>query len=750
MRVHARGAVQGVGFRPFVFRLAQELDLRGFVLNSPQGAMIEVEGFSSDTGCFLSRLRSELPSPAFLTGLESSVLDPVGYRKFEILKSEASGVRTAYVLPDIATCPECMQEVRDPNDRRYRYPFTNCTRCGPRYSIVRGLPYDRPNTSMRGFAMCRACLREYEDPHDRRFHAQPTACPDCGPQLEFWTSAGKVLARGDYALAQAAERIRMGEIVAVKGIGGFHLMVDARNEGAVHRLRDRKRREAKPMAVMVPNLEAARQCAWLDPLEEGLLTSPEAPIVLALARLSEIAPSVAPENPNLGVMLPYSPLHHLLLDELGFAVVATSGNLSEEPICIDEREALSRFAGIADCLLVHNRPIVRPIDDSVARVMAGRAVVLRRARGYAPLPIPLEGAKAGVLGVGAHLKNAVALSIAGSVVVSPHVGDLDNLSTRQRMEEEAKSLVRLYEARPSCIAHDLHPDYASTRFAESLETSHAPVQHHVAHAAACLGENELKEPALVVSWDGTGYGADGSVWGGEFFVVDRQEVRRVGCLKPFVLPGGELAVKEGRRSALGAVYTAFGEEGLGWLSHWIHRAFEPQETRGVLSMLRTGLRCVPTTSAGRLFDACAALGADINVSRFEGDAAMRFEALALGIEGVPYPFAIAERDGTIELDWTPALAELLRDLSKSLSPSTISARFHEGLAEGIVGVAMKVGLLPVALTGGCFQNRRLLEDTWARLEAVGHRPYSHQRLPPNDGGIAFGQVVCVLRGMRLT
>ncbi|HTQ11259.1 MAG TPA: carbamoyltransferase HypF, partial [Fimbriimonadaceae bacterium] len=510
-----RGLVQGVGFRPFVFGLATELGLKGYVTNSAQGAEIEIEGSPKDLDRFLARLPEELPSPGFVAGLETQIKEIRHFREFSIKPSQEGGSKTATMLPDIATCPKCLAEMSDSNDRRYRYPFINCTHCGPRYSILLRLPYDRPNTTMREFAMCEACRAEYEDPRDRRFHAQPIACPVCGPQIELWDPPGRVVAaRGD-ALLQAAEMLRNGAILALKGIGGFHLMVDARNEVAVSRLRERKRRFAKPLAVMVPSLEAARQIAHLAPAEERLLRSPEAPIVLARSKGDRVAPAIAPENPNLGLMLPYSPLHHLLMEELGFPLVATSGNLSEEPICTDETEAVLRFHGIADALLVHDRPIARPVDDSVARVMLDRPTVLRRARGYAPLPIALEGATPGLIAVGAHLKNSVALSLEGAVVVGQHVGDLDNAASRDRMISEVEDLCDLHELSATAVCHDLHPDYASTRYAESLGLPLIPIQHHVAHAAACLAENGLDE-ALAIVWDGTGYGTDGTIWGGEF------------------------------------------------------------------------------------------------------------------------------------------------------------------------------------------------------------------------------------------
>ncbi|MCW5940592.1 MAG: carbamoyltransferase HypF [Fimbriimonadaceae bacterium] len=750
-RILARGAVQGVGFRPFVYVLATELGLNGYVLNSPAGVEIEVEGRRHDLDVFARRLRNELPAPGFLAGLETARLDPVGYTRFEIRPSDPAGARTTVILPDVATCPRCLAEVFDPKNRRHRYPFTNCTHCGPRFSIVLDLPYDRPNTTMRGFRMCPDCLREYQDPRDRRFHAQPNACPVCGPRLELWDPHGHPLTKEDGALLAACTALREGRIIAVKGIGGFHLMVDARNEEAVRNLRARKHREAKPLAVMVADLEAARALAEVGDHEEALLASPETPIVLLRARENELAPSVAPDNPNVGLLLPYSPLHHLLIRELGFPVVATSGNLSDEPICTDEREALARFRGIADLLLVHDRPIARPIDDSVARVMDGRTVVFRRARGYAPLPFAVPGATGGLVAVGAHLKNSVAISIPDAVVVGQHVGDLDHPSTRRRMEEECYDLARLFGVVTDRVVHDLHPDYASTHHAEALGHPRESVQHHVAHAVACRAENELNEPALAIVWDGTGYGVDATIWGGEALSLVGSQVRRVGRLRPFPLVGGDAAVREGRRAALGVLYAMDGNAITERFEDVLGRLFPSHlAVSRFVAVCRSGIACVATSSAGRLFDAAAALGAGIPESRFEGDAAMRFEALAHPFESEePYPIALRETDGLLELDWQPTVEALIENARSRVAPGRIAARFHGALADGIVALAQNAGFEAVLLTGGCFQNRLLTEAACRRLSDEGFRSYLHQRIPPNDGGIAFGQAVAALQGVRL-
>ena len=843
LKLAVRGAVQGVGFRPFVFRLATGLDLTGWVNNSPQGVFIEAEGPRSALEQFLLRLETEKPPRSFIQSLEASWLDAVGFKNFEIRASETGGDKTALVMPDIATCPDCLREILDPANRRHRYPFTNCTNCGPRFSIIEGLPYDRANTSMRSFTMCPQCRAEYDNPHDRRFHAQPNACPVCGPQLELWHPAGEAVFGGHQALRAAARAVWRGQIIAVKGLGGFHLIVAAHDEPAVRRLRERKHREEKPFALMFPSLKSVKAVCEVSPLEDRLLRSPEAPIVL-LKRLStlssQLSTSVAPGNPNLGAMLPYTPLHHLLLAELGFPVVATSGNLSDEPICTDEREALERLRGIADVFLVHNRPIVRHVDDSMLRVMLDRELVLRRARGYAPLPIEVRNAECGmrstaradqpspgygptgarpttapnselralnsktVLAVGAHLKNSVALAVGSQVFISQHIGDLETEPAYAAFRHVIADFEKLYEAVPQIIAADLHPDYLSTKFAlerrpparcePTTRQDHAGsetgaphivrVQHHIAHVLSCMAENEVAPPALGVSWDGTGYGLDGTVWGGEFFVVTDKDVARTAHLRPFRLPGGDQAVKEPRRTALGLLYEAFGGQVFERKDLAPVTAFSGPELATLKTMLAKPLNSPVTTSAGRLFDAVAALVNLRQKIRFEGQAAMELEFAIEGSScqdayplqlvksaeqsraGVPPAQRAQQREQRQEttsvsrcstgagetpalpplvLDWSPMIEAILADTKNGIPIATISARFHNGLAEGIVTVARQAGQDRVVLSGGCFQNRYLLERVVRRLQSEGFRPCWHQRVPPNDGGIALGQVIAALR-----
>jgi len=737
LRLVIRGAVQGVGFRPFVYRLATELGLRGWVLNSVQGVFIELEGEPPTLQRFVKRLYVEKPPRASIQSMEQSVLEPVGYTGFEIRHSEHTGEKTTLILPDLATCPDCLREIFDPTNRRYRYPFTNCTNCGPRYSIIESLPYDRPNTTMKAFNMCARCREEYENPLDRRFHAQPNACPECGPHLELWNEQGGVLAQHDTALRRAAEAIREGHIVAIKGLGGFHLVADARNEQAVSTLRERKRREEKPFALMYPSLHLVRVHCRVNEAEERVLVSPESPIVLLRREQDDVAPSVAPNNLFLGVMLPYTPLHHLLMHELGFPIVATSGNQSDEPICTDEHEALQRLAGIADLFLVHNRPIARHVDDSVVRVLMGRELLLRRARGYAPLPVLVKEPLPPLLGVGAHLKNTVALSVGRQVFISQHIGDLETPQALQAFRRVITDVKALWEHQPQAVACDLHPDYLSTQTAYQMGYSVVPIQHHAAHVLACMAENEVEPPVLGISWDGTGYGTDGTVWGGEFLLVTTASFERFAHLRPFRLPGGDRAVKEPRRSALGVLYELLGERALEVVGH----LFTDSERRLLLHMLRQGIHSPVTTSAGRLFDAVASLVHGRQVVNDEGQAAMELEFLAHRVRSdEAYPFALLDGCPYV-LDWSPTVQAILEDVRSGVEPAQVAVRFHNTLVEMMVAVARRAGLERVALSGGCFQNAYLTERAVRRLSEAGFRPCWHQRVPPNDGGIALGQVV---------
>lgn len=715
LRIHIQGVVQGVGFRPFIYRLARELRLNGWVQNASRGVEIEVEGVLSALEIFLSRIPQDKPAQSYLLSLEHVYLDPHGYRGFEIRNSETTGAKTALILPDIATCPQCLAEINDPANRRYRYPFTNCTHCGPRFSIIEALPYDRAHTTMKIFPMCPACRAEYEDPGDRRFHAQPNACPDCGPQLALWDTAGNLLAQRDPALQAAVEAIRAGRIVAVKGLGGFHLIADAANPESVARLRERKHREEKPLALMFPDLAQIRMFCRVSAPERQLLLSPQAPIVLLQKRIpdeGEVAPpfqlasNLAPGNPSLGVMLPYTPLHHLLLQALGRPVVATSGNISDEPICIDEREALRRLQNIAGLFLVHNRPIRRHVDDSIVRLMAGRELLLRRARGYAPLPVTLPDPLPPALAVGAHLKNTIAAAVGKQVFISQHIGDLETEAAYDAFREAIGSLTGLYEHPPAYLAADQHPDYTSTRYAREQGKPLLQVQHHYAHILSCMAENELTPPLLGISWDGTGYGPDNTIWGGEFLLIREDGYRRAGCLRPFRLPGGEQAVREPRRSAAGVLFEMSGEI-LPPANN--DDTFSPAERTILLQMLRRGVNAPFTSSMGRLFDAVASLTGLRQFNRFEGQAAMELEFL---IEETAsddyYVFRMHHRENAGDspdfyLDWSPLIRALLADVEAGETLSRISAKFHNTLAEMAVAAAREAGFPRVRSAEAAFR-----------------------------------------------
>jgi len=758
------GTVQGVGFRPFVARLAADLGVRGWVRNDGHGVTIRALAPAAVLDVFAARLNAEAPAAARIEAIASraptpSEGHPAGAEAgFSIIESEsAAGPPTAAVSPDLALCEDCRRELSDPGDRRHGYPFINCTNCGPRYSILRELPYDRPRTTMAAFAMCPTCRREYDDPADRRYHAQPNACPICGPHVELQDAAGRVLASREEAVAEGAKALCAGRIVAVKGLGGFHLMVDASNDDAVRELRRRKHREEKPLAVMFPSLESLQAATESTEEDVRWLTSAAAPIVLVRRRAAtQLAESVAPGNPWVGALLPYTPLHVLLLAAVGRPVVATSGNLSEEPLCTDNDEARQRLAGIADLFLVHNRPIARPVDDSVIRPAAGSQIVLRRARGYAPAPLPLPadvGAAEPLLCVGGHLKNTIAVTVGSNLVVSPHIGDLSNPVSMEAFRRTVSLLGSLYSGRFSRVVCDEHPDYASTHFAQTLGLPVVTVQHHLAHILSCLCEHGGgPDRVLGVAWDGTGYGSDGTVWGGEFIIVDRttRTAQRVGSLLPFRLPGGEAAVREPRRSALGLLHElCAGDQGrLKPLARSL--GFSERDAAILLSLLSRGLQAPVTTSAGRLFDGIGALLDLRQQCSFEGQAAMDLEFAAdpesQEEAGLIMPIIGLREQHFWQVDWRPAIASIVASKAKLGAP-ILAARFHTALAQSIAAVAKQVRINTVVLSGGCFQNARLLVQADRALRTSGFDVLRHRQLPPNDGGLAAGQALGALWGI---
>ncbi len=746
-RVRARvtGTVQGVGFRPFVFRLATDLGLEGWVLNDTRGVIIEAEGEPAAVGRLLARVEAEAPPLAAVDSVEPTDLEP---RReggdFRILASDAGGEAAASVSPDTATCGDCLAELLDPTDRRHRYPFINCTNCGPRFTIVAGVPYDRPLTTMSGFAMCGRCLTEYEDPLDRRFHAQPNACPECGPQARFLGAGGEDLGAGELdAVAAAAAALRAGAVLAVKGIGGYHLACRADDERAVAALRSRKHREEKPFALLVADLAMAAELVELGAEEAALLSSRARPIVLA-RRLADapVATAVAPRAGELGLMLPYSPLHHLLARDVGGPLVLTSGNVSDEPIAYRDADAQERLASIADAFLVHDRPIHTRTDDSVARVVelpAGRRpLMLRRSRGHVPDSLALStGDAPPILACGAELKNTFCLVKDGRAWVGHHVGDLENYETLRSFTEGIAHFEALFAVTPRVVAHDLHPDYLSTRYALEREgVGHIGVQHHHAHLAACLAEHGESGPALGAIFDGTGLGEDGAIWGGELLLGDLVDCRRVAHLRTVPLPAGAAAIREPWRMTCAWLREALGPEPQ--LPASLARSVDQRAWRNCLRLCDDDA-VIRTSSMGRLFDAVGALcGAPARVS-YEGQAAIELEAMAAAGERGRYEMPLA---GDV-LDPLPLLRALLADLGTGLDPARAAARFHESVAAATatacVALCARAGTGTVALSGGVFQNRLLLERSAALLARAGLRVLVPAALPPNDGGISFGQ-----------
>jgi len=746
--------VQGVGFRPFVYNAANERGLVGWVLNETDTVRIEVQGEPAALDVFLHALRQAHPPQARIDSLDIREMpcEDGTATAFQIRTSTGTSAPRPTIPADLATCAQCLAEISNPAERRYAYPFTNCTNCGPRWSIIEQLPYDRPRTSMARFAMCPACQAEYDNPADRRFHAQPIACPRCGPMVRLLDPTGREMAAGQDALAGALGALLAGRIVALKGLGGFQLLVDATNAAAVARLRERKRRPDRPLALLLPSLEEVRRRCRVSAEEARLLCAPEAPILLLRRRsdrdaANDVTEGIAPGNPYLGVMLPYTPLHHLLSAALQRPLVCTSGNLAEEPMAITGADALQRLGPMADVLLVHNRPIVRPVDDSIVRIGPDGPQVLRRARGYAPLPIDLGFQAPTILAVGGHLKNTVALSLGRQVVLSQHIGDLDNVLSVEVFRRAIDDLLAFFRVQPEAVACDLHPDYASSRHAEALaarwDVPLMRVQHHHAHAAACIAEHRLEGPVLGLTWDGTGYGGDGTVWGGEALVCEGARSTRVAHLRTFALPGGDRAVREPRRSALGVLYEIFGQRAAGYIGRW----FTEDELPTLLSMLGHAVHAPRTSSMGRLFDAVAAICGLFETISFEGQAAMALEYAVYPCEDDAYPLPLLD-DEPLVADWEPLIRAVLADRAAGESVGHISARFHSALAELAATIARCSGCSQVVLSGGCFQNALLTERVRLRLLESGFNVYTHRAVPPGDGGIALGQVLLAARRMK--
>ncbi len=751
-KIRVRGVVQGVGFRPFVYRLTHEYNLKGWVRNTSGGVEIEVEGEGKPLENFLNDLETKAPPMARIEKVAATFHPAKGYTDFEICPSLSQEGEYQLVSPDIATCEDCQTEIFSPTDRRCGYPFTNCTNCGPRFTIIEDIPYDRPKTTMHKFKMCPRCQREYDDPLDRRFHAQPNACPECGPGLELVDAKGKPVATAD-VIKKTSELLKAGEILALRGLGGFQLACDATSEAAVNRLRARKQRPTKPLAVMMNTLEDIKKQCLISPEERQLLQSPECPIVLLRWQRSSsnVSPAVAPNLKYLGVMLPYTPLHHLLLKETGLPLVMTSGNLSEEPIAKDNDEALRRLGGIADYFLHNNRDIFARYDDSVYMVEGGVPQAIRRARGYAPYPLFLPCKAKQILACGAEDKNTFCLTKGNHAFLSQHIGDMENEETLEHFASTIELYKKLFRVQPEIIAYDMHPEYLSTKYALDIGSAPGlklvPVQHHHAHIVSCMAEHEIEGQVIGVAFDGTGYGTDGTIWGGEFLLADGKGFKRVGHLEYVPLPGGAAAIKKPYRMALSYLYTLldkdFSLEGLPVSK------VNPAELDIIKQQLGRKINCPLTSSAGRLFDAVAVLAGVRGEIDYEAQAAIELEMLASYEAGEsvpePYPFSIDDENGVGVVRLGGLIQAVAQDVKNEVSVDIISLRFHNTVAQIIAKmcqlIAKETGINKVALSGGVFQNRLLLKLTTGALQKKGFSLLTHRLVPCNDGGISLGQAV---------
>jgi len=746
VRAKVAGRVQGVGFRPTVYRYARQFGLCGFVCNGPHGVTLEVEGDDNKVGAFFNCLTAEPPRQAVITDIKTEVLGTKGYQNFEVIESEQHGQTAVHVSPDLATCDDCLKDILDARNRRGGYAFTNCTNCGPRFTIIRDLPYDRQRTSMAKFEMCEPCEHEYHNPQDRRFHAQPNACEDCGPRLQIRVADGA--AGEDADLAKTKELLRRGRIVAIKGIGGYHLACDAMSAESVARLRHRKHRPHKPLAVMFRDIAAVKELCEVTEAEEAELLSAARPIVLLVrkAAATRLARDISPDANTIGAFLPYAPLHHLLLQDF-HALVMTSGNLTDEPIISDEAELSTLLGPIADAALTHNRPIVHKCDDSVLRVVNGQRQFLRRARGYVPNPIKIAApGSLHILAVGGELKNTFCLVRDGQAFLSQHIGDLKDYKTYSHFSCEIESWKHLMQIEPQVIAHDLHPGYLSTRFAAIARIPRkVGVQHHHAHIASVMAEHDLHDPLIGVALDGTGYGTDGTIWGGEFMVADRCDFERVAHFKAYRLPGGDKAVQEPWRMAV-SVLTV---EGFG---EGAPPKFPSPKWRVVQKLVQTGFNSPWTSSAGRLFDSVAAILGLCDVTSYEAQAAIRLESIADTRVIDRYPFAVQTGDRPWVLDFGPTIHAILAERRQGVAVSAIAAKFHNTIADSILHTCRFVrgqrDLNTVALSGGVFQNELLLRRTVEALQSRRFRVFTNTAVPLNDGGLALGQAAVAVERMK--
>ncbi len=750
LKIDITGLVQGVGFRPFVFKLAEDLGLRGYVLNNATGVLIEVEGEEGKLNEFLVRVDRDKPDISRIFSLQHAFFEESGFSGFEIRESMDRGGKGVFILPDISACEECLNDVTEPRDRRFLYPLTNCTNCGPRFTIMERLPYDRRNTSMRNFSMCPECKREYHMDSDRRFHAQPVACGACGPWISLYDREGQVLCEKESALEKTVNLIRKGYIIAAKGLGGYHLICDATSEDTVRRLRERKHREEKPLAVMFPGLDAIRREMNITPLEERAITSIEKPVVIVEKKAStSLAASVSPGYRSAGVFLPYTPMHYLILRKFRKPVVATSANISDEPIVADEADAFARLSGTADYFLTHNRRILRRCDDSVVRIAAGRQMPVRRSRGFAPLPVTLPfKLKKPVLALGAYMNSTIALGIDDRVFISQHIGDLDTPLAMEFYEQAVEDFLGLFRIKPEVVVSDMHPGYYSTKYGERrFRPMLLKVQHHYAHILSCMAENGVTDNTGVIgfAFDGTGYAPDGTIWGGEVLTASYSGFKRVFHLSPYRLPGGDRAVKEPCRSAISLLYETLGEEA--GKADVLPLTLE--EKLFFINMIKKDINSPVTTSMGRLFDAIASITGLRHRVSYHAQAAAELEQLALGSdENASYPFSI-EKNAIVH---TPIVRMILEDLKAGAPKEDIARKFHNTIVEIIVSTAESVrketGISHAALSGGVFQNTILLESSFNALKERGFIPLTHQLVPPNDGGIALGQAVFAGRHVK--
>ncbi len=743
--IQIRGVVQGVGFRPYIYALARNHNLSGFVLNNTQGVYIEVEGSELNINRFLMDVKNKKLPQADIFSIRSEQAEPVGYKQFEIKESEKKDVRAVPVSADLATCKECLSELSDPGDRRYGYAFINCTNCGPRYTIVKDIPYDRIYSTMSEFTMCETCSAEYEDPSDRRFHAQPNACDICGPHLSLLDREGSKMTGGD-VIDEASILLREGHIIAVKGLGGFHLACDAFNQEAVSTLRERKYREYKPFAVMVKDIMTAKQLCEVDRREEHLLTGMQRPIVLLKKKAGSVIEEVAPHQQYLGVMLPYSPLHHLLIEKSGLVLVMTSGNVSTEPIVYKDAGAVERLRNIADFYIVHNREIHIRTDDSVSRIWRGKEMLLRRSRGYAPHPLLLKnGLRAHILACGADLKNVFCLSRGNQMYMSHHIGDLDNVETLTSFEESVLHFQRIFYIYPDVVAYDLHPEYACSQYALSLQhVKKIGVQHHHAHIVSCMADNEIDKQVIGIAFDGTGYGLDGNIWGGEFLVCDYRICERMAHVEYFPLPGGDKAIVEPWRVAASLLFRIYGDAMMNLDIDFI-KQLDMDKWKIIKHMIERNINSPLTSSMGRICDVVSALTGVRGSVYYEGQAAIELEMIADTDESGVYEYGIKDTNGIREILLAPLIKGIVSDIEGGTEVEKISARFHNTIASISLDMSIYIrklrGINSVALSGGVFQNMVLLDKMFGLLKKNNFNVYTHQRVPTNDGGIALGQAI---------